>query len=80
MVLTNPFLSMCAGFTATFGVVVGLATTNLGTLSRYRAPMVPFFVGMLLVVHVLQKAAQQAKRDARPATPRNGRFPAAIPK
>jgi hypothetical protein len=42
-------LMFCAAFTLTLGVAVGLATTNLGTLSRYRMPLVPFFVAMVLV-------------------------------
>jgi len=34
----------------TFSVAVGLATTNLGTLSRYRMPMMPFYVTFILLL------------------------------
>jgi hypothetical protein len=45
----SPVLMFCATFVAVFGVGVGLATTNFGTLSRYRAPLMPFFVVLVLV-------------------------------
>ncbi len=43
-VLDSPLLLSCAVFVVVFGIAVGLASTNLGTLSRYRSPLVPFFV------------------------------------
>lgn len=41
-------LLAAATFVLIFGTAVGLATTNLGTLSRYRAPLMPFWVFLLL--------------------------------
>jgi len=46
----NPFLVFCVVFVLAFGIAVGLASSNLGTLSRYRSPLVPFFVVLLLVL------------------------------
>jgi len=46
----NPFLVFCVVFVFAFGIAVGLASSNLGTLSRYRCPLLPFFVVLLLVV------------------------------
>ena len=46
----TPFLVFCLVFVITFGLAVGLASTNLGTLSRYRAPLLPFFAVLLLVL------------------------------
>ena len=43
-VTEDPFLVFCIVF------AVGLASTNVGTLSRYRAPLLPFFVALLLVL------------------------------
>lgn len=37
-------------FVVAFGVAVGLTTTNLGTLSRYRMPMMPIYVAALLLL------------------------------
>jgi hypothetical protein len=46
----NPLLVFCVVFVAAFGIAVGLATSNMGTLSRYRSPLLPFFVVLLLVL------------------------------
>ena len=46
----NPLLVFCVVFVMAFGIAVGLASSNLGTLSRYRSPLLPFFVVLLLVL------------------------------
>jgi len=46
----NPFLMFCLVFVVSFGIAVGLASPNLGTLSRYRCLLLPFFVALLLVL------------------------------
>lgn len=46
----RPFLSFCAIFVLIFGTCVGLGTTNMGTLSRYRIPLSPFFATLLLAL------------------------------
>jgi hypothetical protein len=46
----DPFLVFCVVFVIAFGTAVGLASTNVGTLSRYRAPLLPFFAALLLVL------------------------------
>ncbi len=45
----SPMLMFCVAFTLAFALPVGLATTNLGTLSRYRMPLLPFFAAVLMV-------------------------------
>jgi hypothetical protein len=50
MVSESPILVFCGLFSLSFGVAVGLTTTNLGTLSRYRMPLVPFFWAMVLAL------------------------------
>jgi 4-amino-4-deoxy-L-arabinose transferase-like glycosyltransferase len=51
-VMDDPFLVFCVVFLVALGVAVGLASTNLGTLSRYRAPILPF---LALTLFALQK-------------------------
>ncbi|QED28705.1 hypothetical protein FRD01_15975 [Microvenator marinus] len=52
-IISNPFLLFCFGYVLIFAVALGLAATNLGTLSRYRIPMVPlFWVLVLLLVPI----------------------------
>lgn len=46
----SPELAFCAAFALVLAVGTGLATSNLGTLSRYRAPMMPFFFALLMVL------------------------------
>lgn len=46
----SPELLFCATFTLLFATAVGITSTNLGTLSRYRMPMMPFFATLLLVL------------------------------
>lgn len=46
----NPLLVFCLVFVIAFGIAVGLASSNLGTLSRYRSPLLPFFVVLLVVL------------------------------
>lgn len=46
----RPPLVAAAVFTISFGAAVGLATTNLGTLTRYRLPMVPMYAALLLAL------------------------------
>jgi hypothetical protein len=49
-IVGQPFLVFCVVFVVAFGIAVGLASSNLGTLSRYRSPLLPFFVVLLLVL------------------------------
>jgi hypothetical protein len=64
-IATSPTLAFCALFVLSFGVGVGLTTTNLGTLSRYRTPMVPFF-GVLLMAFGSTRPNEQAARGGLP--------------
>ena len=58
----NPFLVFCVVFVMAFGIAVGLASSNLGTLSRYRSPLVPFFVVLLLVLGKPHHARSPARK------------------
>ncbi len=55
----SPALLFCLVFTLALAIGTGLATTNMGTLSRYRAPMMPFFFTLLLVLD--EWSARQAR-------------------
>jgi len=70
-ILHTPVLVFSVVFCVTFGVGVGLATPNLGTLSRYRAPMMPFYVTAVLILRERSRAAKQvaALRPARLVRP-----------
>jgi hypothetical protein len=46
-----PIFLACLVFTLLFITAVGFSTPNLGSVSRYRIPMLPFFVGTLVILH-----------------------------
>lgn len=60
----SPSLVFCMTFSVSFGSAVGVLTTNLGTLSRYRAPMMPLFAGLLAVLWF--ESLRQRKAVAQP--------------
>ncbi|HVW28572.1 MAG TPA: hypothetical protein VHC69_24575 [Polyangiaceae bacterium] len=50
MVREQPLLMFCSVFSLIMAIGVGLASTNLGTLSRYRMPMMPFLWVLVTVI------------------------------
>ncbi len=68
----SPWLVFSVTFIVTFGVAVGLATTNLGTLSRYRMPLVPFLTLIVLVTTAPAPAPANvtSRRSPRELVPR----------
>lgn len=70
-ILVRPALCFCLGFVLTLAVGVGLTSTNLGTLSRYRVPLVPFYATLLMVLANRRAAATS---PLTPATPLDARF------
>lgn len=57
----SPLLAFCVVFTVSFAVAVGLATTNLGTLSRYRMPMMPCYVLAAVLLWNEERAGARAR-------------------
>jgi hypothetical protein len=64
-IMDDPFLVFCVVFVIAFGIAAGLASTNLGTLSRYRSPILPFFAVLLLVLGRARRARFLAKEVRR---------------
>jgi len=56
----SPVLMFFLAFSVIFGVAVGLSTANLGSLSRYRVPLVPFFAGIILILDTVATRQSQA--------------------
>ncbi len=52
---SHPFLFACFIFSLVFGFAVGFTSYNFGALVRYKIPMMPFYVGMLLVLWASRK-------------------------
>jgi len=73
----HPALLFCAVFVAGLAIGVGLTTTNLGTLSRYRMPLMPFFGILLAALLVRQerrvtRAPEMSPRVVRSSAPWRG--------
>jgi hypothetical protein len=73
-ILSRPALCFCFGFVLTLAVGVGLTTTNLGTLSRYRMPLMPFYATLLVVL-----AYRVVPKTQRLALANQATFPIARP-
>jgi hypothetical protein len=67
----QPILVFCSVFSLIMAVGVGLASTNLGTLSRYRMPMMPFLWVVVTVVVTVARATAASRKPtvAPPAKP-----------
>jgi len=67
--LGSPLLVASLTFTLLFGIAVGLVTKNLGSLSRYRMPMIPFYVlTMMVLLRRLQTRSGSLRSRATPTT------------
>jgi hypothetical protein len=54
--ILDPNVIFCLTFSLTFAFAVGISTYNFGTLSRYRIPMLPFYVmALALMFHYKKK-------------------------
>lgn len=73
MARKEPLLVFCVVYVFIFAVSVGLAAPNLGTLSRYRVPMLPAYWFLLLALLPLSKS-----RKSRAKAPQFRRIPARL--
>jgi hypothetical protein len=64
--LGSPALAFCAVMTFGAALGIGLSTVNLGTMARYRAPMLPFYALLLLGVGAPAMRTYVRRRRAAP--------------
>lgn len=55
----NPDVLFCFVFSVTFAFAVGISTYNFGTLSRYKIPLLPFFVLGLILLNSYVKSERK---------------------
>lgn len=70
-VMSSPTLVFCFIFTIVMATPVGLATTNMGSLSRYRIPFMPFFVALILILDAMFQRQPDRLRFAGLSKPQN---------
>jgi hypothetical protein len=71
--VTNKEVLFCISFALIFGFAVGFTSYNFGSLVRYKAPCIPFFLIAMVLINDLpaKKKIVQARRQVRrPAIPR----------
>jgi len=51
----SPEIAFCLLFALIFAFAVGISTYNFGSLSRYKIPMLPFYITSILLVHYKSK-------------------------
>ena len=49
-IFSDPFVFLCIFYALIFAALVGLSTSNFGTLGRYRIPIVPFYLTGILAI------------------------------
>lgn len=64
-VTQSPLASFCLVFTVVVSAAVGLATPNLGSLARYRMPMMPFYAFLILPFGLSLNRSQSASNARR---------------
>lgn len=71
----SPTMVFMVSFVVILGIATGLGSPNLGSLSRYRIPMMPFYVMILLVLAPapVRRRAKQLRGPNEPPFP--GRMP-----
>lgn len=55
-ILKNPDILFCVMFTLVFAFIVGIGTSNFGTLVRYKIPCLPFFLIAMFILKSKTKA------------------------
>ncbi len=62
---SSPHVVFCFVFSITFAFGVGVSTYNFGTLTRYKIPLLPFYLlGLALIYHLSNKARNRPALDA----------------
>ncbi len=63
IVTSRPLLMFSLTFAFTLGIGVGLTTSNLGSLSRYRMPLMPFLAALIVLTSSTDRATRTLMRD-----------------
>lgn len=63
IISSDPFLIFSLIFSLVFAFAVGISSYNFGTLVRYKIPMMPFYLILLLIVFEKGKRLKQSKRN-----------------
>ncbi|MEZ4258144.1 MAG: hypothetical protein R3B36_03690 [Polyangiaceae bacterium] len=68
-IMNHRALGFCAVFVVIAATAIGMATSNFGTLARYRAPLLPMYAALIIGVRAVAAAAQAKERPAAEPAP-----------
>lgn len=77
-IMASPELVFCLVLVLTMSVGVGLTTTNLGTLSRYRMPLMPFYAFFVLTLSSRLVSSLPSREQRMAGAPRASAREAAV--
>jgi len=64
-IFRDPFVFLCISYALIFAALVGLSTSNFGTLARYRIPIVPFYLtGILGILYNVKIKGRKTQRES----------------
>ncbi len=55
---SHPMIIFCMAFSLVFAFAVGVSTYNFGSLARYKIPLIPFYLSMLVMIFDQSKSAR----------------------
>lgn len=76
--VASPFLVFCCVFVLGLSVGVGLSTTNMGSLSRYRIPIMPFYAIILIALGHQAHTPSRGRSPASSLASRRQRYPVGL--
>lgn len=59
IIIKDPLLILCMSQTLILAFIIGITTTNFGTLTRYRLPLLPFFIFAIFIVLAKTKSVRK---------------------
>ena len=65
----DPLVAFCVLFTVCFGFMIGITTSNFGSLVRFKIPMLPFFMAGIFIalnMYALPRGKKAVARSRRP--------------
>jgi len=51
-IFTDPYILFCFIYSMALSIIIGNSTFNFGTMIRYRLPIIPFYLFMLLYIYI----------------------------
>lgn len=64
VISSDPFLIFCLAFSIIFAFSIAISTSNFGAMVRFKIPLIPFYLMMLLVINQKYTEVFQSKKSS----------------